>query len=184
MAEKKVLIVLADGFEEIEAISPADILRRADIDVTMAGLISRTVKGAHDIVIAADATMDELNGTFDAVVLPGGSPGASNLSRSEGLKTLIQTMHSKGKFVAAICASPVAVLVPTGILTHRKATCYAGMEKDFPRNVTFVDKAVVVDGNIVTSRGPGTAALFGLQLVHLLVGRKKMESVKKKMLFS
>ena len=114
--KKKVLIALANGFEETEAIVPIDILRRADIDVRIAGVSGADIKGAHGIKVSADTALDSLNEEFDALVLPGGSPGAENLSKSDRLKEIIKRMHLEGKIVAAICASPVLVLLPTGIL--------------------------------------------------------------------
>ena len=184
MVQKRVLIIVADGFEEIEAVSPIDILRGANIDVTVAGLTSRQTTGAHGIILIADTTLDDCDGNFDAVILPGGSPGAQNLSKSEKVKTRILTMHRAGKIVAAICASPVTVLAPLGILKGKKATCYEGMEKDFPQDVTFVNEPVVTDGTIVTSRGPGTAQFFGLKLVALLTDEAAAALTKKRMLLS
>ncbi len=182
MENKKILVILAEGFEEIEAVSPIDILRRAGIDVVIAGLSGTQVTGAHGVRVNTDLTLDGINEEFDAVLLPGGSPGAANLSKSERVKNIIKDMYKKGKIIAAICASPVLVLAPTGILKGRTATCYAGMEKEFPPDVKFRDEKVVVDGNIVTSKGPGTAALFALKLVELLKGKDKEESLKSKMI--
>src|SRR4030042_4802488 len=169
MAQRRVLIILADGFEEIEAMGPADILRRAGIDVMLAGLSAREVTSARGVKILADSELDKLNGEVEVVVFPGGSLGAKNLSKSEKVKTIIKEMHGKKKIIAAICASPAVVLAPTGILNGKKATCYPGMEDMFSSEVTFSDEAVVVDKNVITSRGPGTACLFGIKLAERLV---------------
>ncbi|MBL7157852.1 MAG: DJ-1/PfpI family protein [Candidatus Omnitrophica bacterium] len=183
MAEKKVLIVLADGFEDIEGIAPVDILDRAGVNVKVAGLSKREVISGHGVKISTDAKLDEFEEEFDCVVFPGGSLGAENLSKSETVKNIIKKMHAEGKIIAAICASPAVVLAPTGILKGKKATCYPGMEKTFPASVKFVDEEVVVDGNIITSKGPGTAHLFGLKLAELLAGKTARDAVKTKMLF-
>jgi len=180
---KKALIVLADGFEEIEAIAPFDILKRAGVDVTLAGLSSREIKSARGAKFVTEKTLNDTESDFDAVILPGGSGGADNLSRSGRLKTLILSMIKDGKLVAAICASPAAVLGPFGVLKGKKATCYPGMEKEFPGDVRYSDAPVVVDGNVITGMGPAAAVAFGFKLAEMLAGAEKTESVKKAMLF-
>ncbi|PIU39866.1 MAG: DJ-1 family protein, partial [Candidatus Omnitrophica bacterium CG07_land_8_20_14_0_80_50_8] len=126
--KKTALIVLADGFEEIEAVTPIDVLRRAGIEVIVAGVGKREVTGAHDITVETDLMLEQYQGIPDAVVLPGGMPGAANLNQSEALKDLLQKMKRAGKIIAAICASPAVVLAPNGILEGKKATCYPGFE--------------------------------------------------------
>ena len=182
MGGKKVLAVFADGFEEIEAIGVVDILRRAGLFVTIAGLSGFEVTSARGIKIRADISLDSVKEEFDAVVFPGGGIGAGNLSKSETVNAMIKKMHAQGKIVAAICASPALVLAPTGILDGKNATCYPGMEKEFSKKVKFQDKPVVVDGNVVTSKGPGTAFLFGLKIVEILKGKDAAETVKREML--
>jgi len=174
---KKALFVLADGFEEIEAFAPFDILKRSGVDVTLAGLSAKEVKSARGATVFSDKILDEKNTSFDAIVFPGGSKGAENLSKSEKVKALIKATHKEGKIIAAICASPAVVLKPLGILEGKQATCYPGLMKGAGEG------AVIVDGNIITSRGPGTAHLFGLKLAEILAGKEKAESVKKAMLF-
>jgi len=181
---KKALMILADGFEEIEAFSPVDILRRADIEVTIAGLSGKAIESARGVKVTADIGLTEAEGEFDAVVFPGGAAGAENLAKSEKVKSIIKSMHAKGKIIAAICASPAWVLAPTGILKDKNATGYPGTEKEFPKDVKFKSELVVADGNIITSKGPGTAALFGLKLVEILAGKEKAEDLKKKMLIT
>ncbi len=176
---KKALVILAEGFEEIEAVSPIDILRRSGIEVTVAGLHDVKVKGSRGIVIAADKQLDEAGTDFDALVLPGGMPGAVNLGASEKVKSLIAGMNAQGKVIAAICAAPVKVLAPLGVLKNRSATCYPGMEKEFGKETVFKDLPVVIDGNIITSRGVGTALAFSFALVETLAGKEAAERVKK-----
>ena len=174
---KKALLVLADGFEEIEAFTPFDILKRAGIDVVVTGLAAKEIKSARGAKILADKILDEKDSSFDGIILPGGLSGVENLSKSEKVKRIIKKMNDDGKIIAAICASTALVLEPTGILKGKKVTGYPGTLKE------SAEGAVVVDGTIVTSKGPGTAHLFGFKLAELLAGREKAESVKKATLF-
>lgn len=174
-AKKRVLVILAEGFEEIEAITPIDVMRRAELDVTVAGLGGTVVTGAHGIAIRADIELAAFTGTPDAIVLPGGMPGASNLAASPAVSALIQKTFEAKKIVAAICASPAVVLAPLGVLDGKKATCYPGFEERFgPRTEKTTDR-VVREGNVITSRGPGTAFEFSLALVSELVGKSAAE---------
>lgn len=179
---KKALVILADGFEEIEAIAPIDILKRSGVEVVIAGLSGREAESARGIKIITSIALDEVENEFDALILPGGSLAAENLSKSRKVTALIKDMNNKGKVIAAICASPTVVLAATGVLDGKKATCYPGMEKTFPGSVKPSRKKVVIDGNIVTSKGPGTAFLFGLKLAELLAAPCAAASVKEKML--
>jgi len=180
---KKVLILLAEGFEETEAVVPADILKRAEVEVVIAGVGSATVTGAHGISFRADKVFDGYDAAMDAVILPGGMPGAENLASSANVRDTLIKMNSAGKLVAAICASPAVVLEPAGILKGRKATCYPGMEKAFSSDVTFLKDRVVVSGNVITSRGPATAFDFGLKLAEILAGAPKAGMVAEQMLY-
>lgn len=179
---KKALLVLAEGFEEIEASAPMDILRRAEVELTVAGLFSREVAGAHDIKFVADKTLDEAGEDYDAVVFPGGLPGAENLANSEKVKTLIKKLHQKGKIIAAICASPAFVLAPLGILKGKRVTGYPGTEGKFAQDTQVSAEAVTVDGNIITAKGPAFALEFGLKIAELLAGKEKADSVKSRLL--
>lgn len=180
---KKALIILADGFEETEATVPIDILRRAEVDVTVAGLDGEMIAGAHGLSLVTDILFDEYSGMPDVVIFPGGMPGAENLANSIKVKDMVLKMNKEGRLVAAICASPALVLGPTGILNGKTATCYPGMEESFSPEVTFSSDAVVQDGNIITSRGPATAFSFGLKIAENLVGKEKAEMVGKGMLY-
>lgn len=179
---KKAIVVAAEGFEEIEAISLIDILRRAGIEVTVAGLGNTKVRGAHGLTIITDKELKDAGSDFDACVFPGGMPGATNLAASERVKGLIQKMNSESKVIAAICASPAIVLAPTGILKNKSATCYPGMQGDFGKDINFKEDVVVADGNVITSRGPATAVSFSLALVEKLLGSETADKLKKALL--
>ncbi len=179
---KKVLLVLAEGFEEIEAVTPIDLLRRAGVEVTVAGLNGTVIKSARNLPITAEVTLDKVSDNFDALILPGGGGGAKNLAASQKLKTLIQEMNKKGKGVYAICASPVLVLSPTGILKGKSATCYEGMEGGFDPETKYVDQKVVIDGNVLTSQGPGTSIDFSLAIIEQLCGKETKDKIKKEIL--
>ncbi len=155
---KKVFVVLADGFEEIEALGAVDVLRRLQLDVVTASLSGKPqVAGAHRITVNADCALDDCNAkNFDAILLPGGMPGAENLRQSEKLRGILQTMNDDGKVICAICAAPM-VLANAGILKGKRFTMYPGFE-DFLGGLRYTDRAAERDGNIVTGRGPG--ALF------------------------
>ena len=172
---KKVLAVLADGFEEVEAISPIDVLRRAGASVTLAALENYDnlkVRGSHDIHVQCDALLSDVaKEHFDAIIFPGGMPGATNLAASQTVKNLILDTYKRGDFVCAICASPAYVLAPTGILDGKTVTCYPGCEEVAPQ-VKFGRYRAVKDGNVITSAGPGTALEFGLLIAEALFGKQ------------
>jgi 4-methyl-5(b-hydroxyethyl)-thiazole monophosphate biosynthesis len=181
---KKVIVLLADGFEEVEAVSPIDYLRRAGLDLTTAAVgKSKLVTGSHGIPLSADALLSELadQGAWDAVVLPGGMPGASNLAASALTTKFLKEMAAAGKTVAAICASPALVLAPLGLLAGRAFTCFPGMEKQVDPSLNpggrWSEDRVVIDGNIVTSRGAGTAGIFATSLIGLLLGKAEGEKI-------
>ena len=179
---KKVLIALANGFEEIEAVSIIDVLRRAGLDVVVAGVGGRQISGAHGLKVEADATVEEQEGLPDAIVLPGGMPGAENLKNSKALNDLLIKMNKDSQTIGAICAAPALVLKPAGILNGRKATCYPGFEDQFGDQVTFTQGNVVKDGHVITSRGPGSAIEFALALVENLVDSETAEDLAEKLL--
>lgn len=174
-----VLVPLAQGCEELEAVTVVDLLRRAKIDVVTAGLVPGPVQCSRGTVIVPDATLDDaLKRDYDMVVLPGGQPGATNLERDARIVGLVRKMAGQKKFTAAICAAP-RVLAVAGVLDGRRATGYPGAidAAKFPR-VRLEELAVVADGHIVTSRGPGTALDFALELIALLAGREKRDQVE------
>jgi len=179
---KTVLVILAEGFEEVEAVASIDVMRRAGLRVTIAGVTDLLVKGSRKIGVQADALLKDIKDFPDAVVLPGGLPGATNLAKSEEVVKLIKKMNSAGRLVAAICAAPAAVLAPLGILDGKKATCYPGCESDFSPRTVYLQDRVVKDGNVITSQGPGSALEFGLEIVRDLVGNETADLVRDKML--
>ncbi|MCX5696398.1 MAG: DJ-1/PfpI family protein [Candidatus Omnitrophica bacterium] len=174
---KNAIVILAEGFEEIEAVTCIDVLRRANINVTAAGLSGTLVKGSHGITLAADKKLEQAGSDFDVLVLPGGMPGAANLAASDKVNTLIKKMNGEGKIIAAICAAPAVVLAPTGILNYKNATCSTGMQTNFDKTTKFKNERVVVDDNLITSRGPGTALSFALTIVEKLIGKELAQKI-------
>jgi len=166
-------LYLAEGFEEIEALTTADILRRAEIEVDLVAVGGNLqVTGAHNIKIVADTLIEEMSHEgYDMMILPGGMPGTLNLDSSEILKKQIRDFNLEDKYIGAICAAPL-VIGKMGFLEDKEATCYPGVESDLFGAVYRGDLDVVVDGNFITSRGPGTAIPFALKLVELLKGEK------------
>ncbi|MEI6437287.1 MAG: DJ-1 family glyoxalase III [Candidatus Omnitrophota bacterium] len=182
---KKVLVILADGFEEVEAIAPIDILRRAGLEVVVAGLSGREQISARGLRVTCDALLSDVRdqtASFDACILPGGGKGAENLAASRVVGDVVVSMHKAGKLIAAICASPAVVLAPLGILEGRKATCYPGTQKFLGAGVEYREENVVKDGNILTSRGPGTALVFGLAVLESLCGPASRDKIARDML--
>lgn len=177
---KSVLVPLAHGFEDLEAVTIVDLLRRAGIEVITAGLQSGLVKGARGTRVQPDATLDEVIGRdFDMIVLPGGMPGAENLTNDPRIQALLKRLSEAGKYTAAICAAPIA-LAQAGLLDGKRATSYPGFVDRLPiPGVRYLTDPVVIDGKVVTSRGPGTAMDFALTLIELLqdkVTRDKVEA--------
>jgi len=179
----KVIVPLADGFEDIEAVSIIDILRRGGLEVVTVSLAGEGAVSAHEVEIKADKHLDNIDPSqFDAIVLPGGDGGMKNLRANQKILEIIREFSAAGKWTAAVCASP-SVLGTAGILTGKKATCYPGYEE----NLTGADLSedrVVVDGKVVTSRGPGTAPEFALKLVALFKNPETAQKLKKGMLYA
>ncbi|MFW5884280.1 MAG: DJ-1 family glyoxalase III [bacterium] len=178
---KRAVVLLADGFEEVEAITQVDFLRRAGIDVVVAGVTGRDVVGGHDIRVNTDITVDEFGDSFEALVIPGGATGAANIAADEDAMRLVRRALDEGKLVAAICASPGVVLGANGLLGTSTFTCYPGFES-VATSGSFVEDRVVVDGKLITSRGPGTAAEFAEAIVTYLVGRSAADDLHRKTL--
>ncbi len=177
------LVILAPGFEEIEAVTVIDVLRRSGIKVTVAGLLPDSVEGAHELKIVPEKAIEAVQmKDFDALVVPGGNPGYKNLRRDKRVLQMIKEAYSSGKLVAAICAAP-SVLSDAGVLKNRKCTIYPGMESEVENGGgEFLENSVVVDGNLITSRGPATALHFALKIAEKLVGKEIAENVRKKTL--
>lgn len=178
------LIPLADGFEEIEAVTLLDVLRRGGVDVTAASLTDNLpVTGSRGVTLVADATWSSLDtADFDALVLPGGGRGTERLAADERVLDAIRVFDEDGRLVAAICAAPT-VLAQAGVLTDRRATCYPTCAAQLGKS--YDDAApVIADGTIITSRGPGTAILFALVLVQHLAGDEAARRVAEGLLVS
>lgn len=175
----KVLIPLADGCEELEAVTLIDLLRRAQMEVVTASLQDAPVRCARGTVLIADCLLDEvLDTNFDLLVLPGGLPGADNLNADPRIHQLIKRLAAHGNYIAAICAAP-KVLVTSGILNGRKLTVYPGaLDALDTSHVSITNRPVEMDGKIITSRGPGTAMDFSLQLIETLLGKAARDRVE------
>ncbi len=176
----RVLIPLAPGFEELEAVSLSNILRRAGIEVVMAGLHPGSVCASRGMVIVPDTTLEQvMHEDFDLVVLPGGLPGADNLRDDPRIIHLLQRTHEEGRLVGAICAAP-KVLAQAGLLAGHRVTYYPGALSDEAlAGATASQSAVEMDDRVLTSRGPGTAMDFALALVEKLLGRAKRDEVER-----
>jgi 4-methyl-5(b-hydroxyethyl)-thiazole monophosphate biosynthesis len=178
----KALVLLADGFEDVEAVTPIDYLRRAGIEVTTVSISeSLTVTSKWGgIKMFAGTTLTELTkqGTdgYDAVILPGGMPGTSNLAASKETGSLVKKMAAAGKTICAICAAPALVLAPLGLLAGKNYTCYPGMEEKV-NGGKWSDSRVVVDGNVITSRGAGTAGEFAAAIIEQLLDKAAAKKI-------
>lgn len=171
-------VLLAEGFEEIEALTPVDYLRRAGIEVMMLGLGGRNVRGSHGIVVKADAVLEDgaSSAAWDAVILPGGATGAKRLAGSGEARELVLRHFEGGGIVAAICAAPSVALHPWGLLKGKRFTGYPGSEARVTGAIPLPDR-VVVDGNLITSRGPGTAGEFAVAIIAALAGEEAASAV-------
>lgn len=173
---KNILIPVADGFEEIETITLIDVLRRAGLQVVVAGLKAGELQGSRRVRLLADVTLEEAaKQEFDVVVLPGGQPGVDNLRKDERVLALVKKMNAEKKTIGAICAAPL-VLRDAGLTPGLRLTSYPGFESQLA-GCRYDVSRVVVEGNVVTSRGPGTAMEFALKLVELLVSRQKADEL-------
>lgn len=174
-----VLVPLAPGCEELEAVTIIDLLRRAGVEVVTAGLDGGPVHASRGVTLLPDTDLDTaLEREYDMVILPGGAKGADNLGVDARVTELLRRMADSGRFVGAICAAP-KVLAGSGVLAGRRATCYPGhIQPDNDQGVELVDEPVVIDGKVITSRGPGTAMDFALTLIEQLAGKAKRDEVE------
>ena len=174
-----VLVPLAQGCEELEAITITDLLTRAGINVITAGLDNEIVTASRGMKLVADKNLDDvLKIDFDMIVLPGGLPGADHLNNDARIQIIVKKLAANNKYTAAICAAP-RVLATAGILEGKHATSFPGALDKFPvKDLCYEETAVVVDGKVITSRGPGTAMDFTLTLIELLVGKEKRDEVE------
>ncbi|MCK4711010.1 MAG: DJ-1/PfpI family protein [Gammaproteobacteria bacterium] len=177
-----VLIPLAEGFEELEAITVIDLLRRAKFNVITAGLDANPVRASRQNVLIPDTSIDRvMDDQFDLIVLPGGLPGADNLRDNPSVQSLLKRQNEQGKMIGAICAAPKA-LASAGILQGKTITCYPGsMDQEAVSGINISADSIKIDGNIITSRGPGTAMDFALALIAQLGSEKLRDSIAAQM---
>lgn len=171
-----VYMLLADGFEEVEALCPLDIMRRAGIEVRTVGITGAVVTGSHGIAVKADITPDMAADAADMVILPGGLPGATNLDASPDADRIVKEAAANGAYLAAICAAPL-ILGRRGLLQGKRATCYPGFENELA-GAEVVSDPVAVDGNIITGKAMGAAAEFGYALTEALAGKEAADKVR------
>lgn len=180
---KKVMVILADGFEEIEAVSVIDILRRAMLHVDIVALKEGAVKSARNMLIMPDTVVSAVNADeYEMIVLPGGMPGAKNIDENEKVGEILKKFNEQEKFIAAICAAPF-VLAKRGILDGKMATSYPTFRDEVGKVSDYQEAGIVVDEHIITSRGPATAAEFAFTLVELLKDEETAERLRETMLF-
>lgn len=181
----KVIVFLAEGFEEVEALTTVDYLRRKGIVVdTVSITAEKEVKGAHEVRVLADKLIDEIAelDSYDGVIIPGGIPGATNLRDNNRVTEIVRKLYDNGKLAAAICAGPI-VLERAGIIKGKKVTSYPGFEGDLKDSIYEEDK-VVVDGNIITARGPAIAVDFAIEIIKYLLGEEKAKELKNDILYN
>lgn len=192
---KTLIMLLADGFEEMEAIVPIDLMRRGGIDIQLVSMNEGTLKviGSRGIAIEADILIQDIMDTYgeelpDAIFFPGGMPGSENIAKHPLTKQILRAMTTAHRLIVAICAAPVVVLAPLGLLDGKNFTCYPGMQslKAYAPNAhpkAYLTDSVVQDGNLITSRGPGTASALAFKLIELLVDEKTAHTVQATALF-
>ncbi len=173
-----IYVFLADGFEETEALTPVDMLRRCKLEVATVGIGGKNITGSHGISVAADIEASEikLDENVEMIILPGGMPGTLNLEADKTVQGAIDYCAENGKYIAAICAAP-SILGHKGLLNNRKATCYKGFEEHL-KGAEVVYEDTVTDGCFITSRGAGTALPFSFELVKLLISQEKSEQLR------
>jgi len=177
----KMLVPLAEGFEEIEAITVIDVCRRGGIDVTVAGVTGITIKGGQGIEVAADCLIDSVDiNSYDMITLPGGLAGTLVLSESENVQSILKQMKEQGKYIGAICAAPLAL--HTADVLNKEFTCYPSIENQIRLDGYHHDQSTIIDGKVMTSQGVGTAIDFALKIVRQLQGESSFKDLKESIL--
>lgn len=180
---KTAAIMLGDGFEPVEAIGPADVLRRGGVTVDLVSVMGRTnVTAAQDVTVVADKLVEDVDlAVYDIVIVPGGSVGVENLAKCEPLAADLRERMAQDRLVASICAGPT-ILADLGLLEGREAVCYPGCETNFPAGVYQAGSDIAVDGNLITATGPAVALVFGVAILNALMGATVGTQVAKGML--
>lgn len=172
-----VLVPIADGTEELEAVTIIDVLRRGGADVTVASVNGLQVKASRGVNLIADCVIDDcIDKAFDLIVLPGGLPGAEHLRDCASLIHMLTAQKESGRLYGAVCASPAVAMAPHGLLDNKQATCYPSCADQLP-DASLANQRVVIDGNCITSQGPGTAMEFAVELIRQLVSDAKADEV-------
>jgi 4-methyl-5(b-hydroxyethyl)-thiazole monophosphate biosynthesis len=188
---KTLIVLLAEGFEEIEALTPVDYMQRAGIRATLTAVGNDlTVTGSRGIKVIAEFILDSLSeekiNALDGIIVPGGLKGSDNLAASKKVQELLVNMAAKGKLICSICAAPARVLAPLGLLAGKKYTCYPGEEEKVPsspsKGANWKEDRVVVDGNLITSRGPGTAGEWSCAIIEKLLGEAEAKKIADKVI--
>lgn len=181
---KTILVALADGFEEVEAMAPIDVLRRAGFDLITVGITGQTATSSRGVVVVPDKKWNDVaEMTPDLLVLPGGMPGSKYLGEHGGLRKMAERIAAADGYLAAICAAPAFTLGAWGLLSGHRATCYPGCESQFPKDVTYVTDGVVVDRRKITSTGAGRAFDFSFAIVEQFAGAAAVQKLKEQMMF-
>lgn len=178
-----IYVFLANGFEEVEALTPVDMLRRCELDVLTVGVDGSFIRGSHGITVAADISPEDIryDNTLEMIVLPGGMPGTLNLEKSEEVQKAIDFCMENNRYIASICAAP-SILGHKGLLEGKKATCYTGFETQL-FGAEISEEPVCTDGNIITSRGAGTALEFSFELVSRLISPERVKPLRETIIF-
>ena len=178
--DNKIIFVLANGFEEVEAFAPIDILRRLGIEVVTVGMNGRKIKGAHDIIVETDMILTGLSETPKAVILPGGMPGSVNLRDNKAVIELIQGTYKKGNLIAAICAAPIA-LNAAGILTGKTITSHPLVKESFGDDINYTGSRVECDGNVITAKAAGVSFEFAAKIAEYYNKKEEAQDLLKSM---
>ncbi|MBE6828086.1 MAG: DJ-1/PfpI family protein [Ruminococcaceae bacterium] len=175
-----IYMFLAEGFEEVEALAPLDVMRRAGLDVATVGVGDNFIRGSHGVTVVCDLSTTglEVPEFFDGVILPGGMPGTVNLEKNRTVQAFIDAAYERHEYLCAICAAP-SILGHKGYLSGKNAVCFPGYEEEL-EGAVISDKGVVRDGKFITAKGMGVATEFGLEIVAAFLGQEKADSVKSK----